>query len=154
VNAKKERELLVTGLERLLRKDSKIVEEYRALTEMLESIPVSLLLNWVVIEEEAHHTILSNIIHSLKQTVQKGSETGADGVEMERDAMLFWVARLRMKELAVVADCRSLKSQASWENGGVVDAFLDALIMDSEKHQRFLLAVEKTVENLIMSKPQ
>ncbi|MBI1997842.1 MAG: hypothetical protein HYS66_15405, partial [Deltaproteobacteria bacterium] len=116
--------------------------------------PVSLLLDWVVIEEEAHHTILSNIIHSLKQTVQKGSETGADGVETERETMLCWVKRLTMKEQTVVADCRSLKSQARWENGGVVDAFLDALIMDSEKHQRFLLAVEKAIENLMMSRPQ
>jgi len=154
VNAKKERELLVMGLEKLLRKESKIVEEYRALAEMLESIPVSLLLDWVVIEEEAHHTILSNIIHSLKQTAQKGSETGADGLETERETMLCWVKRLTMKEKAVVADCRSLKSQARWENGGVVDAFLDALIMDSEKHQRFLLAVEKAIENLMMSRPQ
>jgi hypothetical protein len=47
MNAKKERELLVVGLERLLRKESKIVEEYRALAEMLEGIPVGLLLDWV-----------------------------------------------------------------------------------------------------------
>ncbi|MDP2606691.1 MAG: hypothetical protein Q8S00_29480 [Deltaproteobacteria bacterium] len=154
MNAKKERELLVAGLEKLLREESKIVEEYRALAEMLESIPVSLLLDWVVIEEEAHHTILSNIIHSLKQTVQTGSETGVDGLETERETMLCWVKRLRLKEQTVVAACRSLKSQASRENRGVVNAFLDALVMDSEKHQRFLLAVEKTVENMIMNRPQ
>ena len=82
------------------------------------------------------------------------SETGPDGLETERETMLCWVKRLTMKEKAVVADCRSLKSQARWENGGVVDAFLDALIMDSEKHQRFLLAVEKAIENLMMSRPQ
>ncbi len=148
MNAKKERELLVVGLERLLRKESKIVEEYRALAEMLEGVPAGLLLDWVVIEEEAHHTLLINIIHSLKQTAQKGSENGADGVEMERDTMLCWVGRLRMKEQTIVAACRALKSQACWEKGDLVDAFLDALVMDSEKHQRFLLAVEKTVENL------
>lgn len=154
MNAKKEHELLVAGLEKLLRKESKIVEEYRALAEMLESIPVSLLLDWVVIEEEAHHTILSNIIHSLKHTVRKGSETDADGLETERETMLCWVKRLRMKEQTVVADCRSLKSQACWENGNVGDAFLDALVMDSEKHQRFLLAVEKAIDNIMMSRPQ
>ncbi len=53
-----------------------------------------------------------------------------------------------MKEQTIVAACRALKSQACWEKGDLVDAFLDALVMDSEKHQRFLLAVEKTVENL------
>jgi rubrerythrin len=154
VNAKKEHELLVVGLKTLLQKESKIGEEYRALAEMLESTSVSFLLDWVVIEEETHHTILSNIIQSLKQTVQKGSETGADGPETERETMLCWVKRLRMKEQTVVAVCRSLKSQAGWENRGVVDAFLDALVMDSEKHQRFLLAVEKAVEDMMMSRPQ
>ena len=154
MNAKKERELLVMGLEKLLRKQNKIVDDYHALAEILESIPVGLLLDWVVIEEEAHHTLLFNIIHALKQTAQKGSENGADGVEMERDTMLCWVGRLRMKEQAVVAACLSLKGQACWENEDVVDAFLDALVMDSEKHQRLLLAVEKAIEHIMMSRPQ
>lgn len=154
MNAKKERELLVVGLERLLHKESNIVEDYRALAEMLEDIPAGLLLDWVVIEEQAHHTLLFNIIHSLKQTARKGSEKGAVGVAIERETMLCWVKRLRMKEQAVVAVCRSLKSQASWEKEDVTDAFLDALVMDSEKHQRFLLAVEKAIEDIMRSRPQ
>ncbi len=137
MNAKQERKLLVVGLEGLLRKQNKIVDGYRALSEMLENIPVSLLLDWVVIEEEAHHTLLINIIHSLKQTAQKGSVNGADGVEMERDSMLCWVKKLRMKEQTVVAVCRSLKGQACWENGDVVDAFLDALVMDMKNIKGF-----------------
>lgn len=154
MNAKKERELLVAGLERLLHKQSKIVDDYRALAEMLEGIPAGHLLDWVVIEEVAHRTLLINIIHSLKKGAQKGSGNGAAGVETEGETMLCWVKRLRMKEQTVVAACRSLKSQACWENGDIADAFLDALVMDSEKHQRFLLTIEKTVENLIMSRPQ
>jgi hypothetical protein len=59
-----------------------------------------------------------------------------------------------MKEQAVVAACLSLKGQACWENEDVVDAFLDALVMDSEKHQRLLLAVEKAIEHIMMSRPQ
>jgi hypothetical protein len=73
---------------------------------------------------------------------------------MERDAMLCWVGRLRMKEQGVVAACRSLKSQACWQNGKIADAFLDALVMDSEKHQRLLLAVEEAIEHIMMSRPQ
>ncbi len=154
MNAKKERKLLIVGLERLLQKEGKILEEYRALAEMLEDIPVGLLLNWAVIEQEAHHTLLCNIISSLKQTAHKGSGNSADGVEMERDTMLCWVKKLRMNEDAVIADCRSLKSQAGWENGDSLDALVDALVMDSEKHQRFLSAVEKAIENIMMSRPQ
>jgi len=78
MNAPKERELLVMGLEKLLRKQNKIVDDYRALAEILEGIPVGLLLDWVVIEQEAHHTLLINIIHALKQTAQKRSEHGAE----------------------------------------------------------------------------
>jgi rubrerythrin len=126
MNVKKERELLVTGLEKLLQKQNKVVDDYRALAEMLEGIPVALLLDWVVIEEEAHHTLLIKIIHSLKQIAQKESENSANGAEMERDTMLCWVGRLRMKEQTIVAACRALKSQACWEKGDLADAFLHA----------------------------
>jgi hypothetical protein len=154
MNAKKERELLVVGLEKLLHTESKIVEDYRALAEMLDGIPAGLLLDWVVIEEEAHHTLLINILNSLKQTAQKGRGSGVDGMEMERAAMLCWIKRLQTKEQKVVAICRALKSQAGWETGDAVDAFIDAVIMDSEKHQRFLLAAAKAIDNIMMSRPQ
>ena len=153
METKKEPRLLTAGLERLLQNESKIGEEYHALAEMLEGLPAGLFLDWVVIEQEAHHSLLINIIHSLKQTAQKGNADGAD-VEMGRETMLCWVKRLRAKEHAVIAACRSLKSQASRENEGLVDAFLDALVMDSEKHQRFLSAVEEAIENIIMDRPQ
>ena len=73
---------------------------------------------------------------------------------MGRETMLCWVKRLRAKEHGVIAACRSLKSQASSQNEGLVDAFLDALVMDSEKHQRFLSAVEEAIENIMMNRPQ
>ena len=153
MNAKKERELLVVGLERLLHTKSKIVEDYRALAEMLDGIPAGLLLDWVVIEEEAHHTLLINILQSLKQTARKERGSGVDGMEMERAAMLCWITRLQTKEQKIVAVCRALKSQAGWETGAI-DAFLDAVVMDSEKHQRFLLAAAKAIDNIMMSRPQ
>ena len=154
MNAKKERELFASGLARLLKKQRKIVDDYRALAEMLDGVPVGRLLDWVVIEEEAHRTLLINIIQSLKQTAKKVSGDGADGVAIERETMLYWVKRISMKEQTLVTVCRSLKSQACWENGNIVDALLDALVMDSEKHQRFLSAVEKSIESVLMSRLQ
>lgn len=154
MNAKKERELFAAGLERLLRKENKIVEEYRALAELIEDIPAGILLDWVIIEEEAHRTLLRTIISFLKQIPGKKRENGEDSVGIEQDYVLRWIGRLRLKEQAVTADCRSLKRQACWENGDLVDSFLDALVMDSEKHQRFFLAVEKAVEDMMMSRPQ
>ena len=74
MNAKKERELLVVGLERLLHSQSKIVDDYGALADLLEGISMGLLLHWVVIEEETHHTLLTNLLHSLKRTPSQDME--------------------------------------------------------------------------------
>ncbi len=147
MNAKKERELFAAGLEGLLRKENKIVEEYRALAELIEDIPAGLLFDWVITEGVAHHTLLCAIISSVKQTPQKEKGNGADSVGMERDKVLRWIERLRLKEQAVAADCCSLRSQACWEEeGDLIDALLDALLMDSKKHQGILLAVEKMLK--------
>ena len=98
MNAKKERELFASGLARLLKKQKKIVDDYRALAEMLDWVPVGRLLDWVVIEEEAHRTLLINIIQSLKQTAKKVSGDGADGVAIEQETMLYWVKRISVKD--------------------------------------------------------
>jgi len=71
---------------------------------------------------------------------------------MERESILCWIERLKSNAQALIGDCRSLKSHACGENGQIVDALLDALVMDSEKHQRFLLAVETAIENIMMSR--
>ncbi len=154
MNGRKEREHLVAGLESLLRSESKITEDYRGLAETLDGIPVGVLLDWVALEEEAHHTLLVGIIHSLKRTVQNDRGNRANDVEMERETMLCWVERLKAKEQEIVTLCRTLKSQTGRDTGGVVGVFLDAVIMDSEKHQGFLVAVEKAIDGIIMSRPQ
>lgn len=148
MNAKKERELFAAGLERLLRKENNRVEEYRALAELIEDIPAGLLLDWVITEGVAHHTLLCAIISFLKQISGKKTGNGADSLGIVRDNALRWIGRLRLKERAVAGDCHSLKSQFCWEDRDLIDALLDALVMDSEKHQRFLLTVEKTVKNM------
>lgn len=146
MNGKKERELFAAGLKQLLLRENEIVEEYRALAELVEGLPAGLLLDWVVTEQEAHYTLSCSLIKSLKQMSKEENGNGADRGEMERDNVLRWIERLRLKEKAVAADCRSLKSQAYWEEGDLMNALLDALVMDSEKHQRFLLTIEKTVK--------
>jgi hypothetical protein len=153
MNAKKERELFLAVLERLLDKERRMVEEYRTLAELVKSVPIALLLDWVVVEEEAHFTLLCNIITSLKRIPSKKGN-GADCVGLEQRNALGWVQRLRLKEQALAGDCHSLKSQACWEDRELIDALLDALVMDSEKHQRFLLTVEKVVKNMKTSRLQ
>jgi len=154
LNSKNQRRVLTAGLESLLRSGSKIGDEYDALAELLEDAPAGLFLAWVVIEQEAHHNILYNIIRFLKHSAPEGSVPRVDAVDMHREAMLCWVNRLKTNEQAVVTSCRSLKRLANGVNEELVDTLLDALVMDSQKHQRVLAAVEKAIENMIMSRPQ
>jgi rubrerythrin len=153
MNAKKERELLVVGLEKLLLSESNVVEDYRALAELIEGAPASLLLDWIVVEAEAHYTLLINILHSLRRN-QNTSQDDAKGIVSERQSMLCWIKRLQTKEQKAIALCQSLKSQACWAPGTIVDTFLDACIMDCEKHHRILRSVEEAVDHIIMSRPQ
>lgn len=148
MNAKKERELFLVALERLLAKERRMIEGYHTLAELVKSAPTGLLLHWVITEEEAHFTLLCTIISSLKQISSKKKGNGGDSLWVEGDYALHWIERLRLKERAVAGDCHSLKSQFCWEDRDLIDALLDALVMDSEKHQRFLLTVEKTVKSM------
>jgi hypothetical protein len=147
MNAKKERELFLGALERLLDKERGILEEYRTLADLVKSVPAALLLEWFIIEEDVHFTLLCTIISSLKRTRKKSNGKSANALSVERDNALGWIERLRLKEQAVAGDCHYLKSQFCWEDRDLIDAFLDALVMDSEKHQRFLLTIETTVKN-------
>ena len=110
----------------------------------MEGSPVVLLVDWVIAEGEAYQNILRAILKDLKQPRQeqkeKESKTGGSGVE---DRILFWTEKLRLYEERFAADCLYLKSQACWEGGELLDAVLDAMVMDSKKHQRLLLALEK-----------
>jgi len=145
MNAKKERELFVHSVERHLERKNRILGEYRALSEIVEGSPVVLLVDWVIAEGEAYQNILRAILKDLKQPRQEQEEKGSknDGSGVEGDRILFWTEKLRLYEERFAADCLYLKSQACWEGGELLDALLDAMVMDSKKHQRLLLALEK-----------
>lgn len=145
MNAKKERELFLRSVERHLERENKILEGYRALSELLEDLPVGLLLDWVITEEEQHQSLLCTMINAFKQTARKERGDGADGVGMEQDKVLRWTERLRLYEHKFAADCVYLKSQACWEGAELFDAVLDAMIMDCRKREGLLLAVEEMV---------
>ncbi len=154
MNAKKERDLFAAGLERVLQNENKIVREYRTLAELVESIPAGLCLDWLITKKQVHHILLCIIIRALKEPPQVANGNGTNGVGIERDKVLLWIEQLRSKEQALVTDCGFLKSQGCWEDSDLVEALLDALVMDSKKRQRFLLTVEKTVENMKTSRLQ
>jgi len=148
MNAKKERELFIRSIEQHLERENRILGEYRALLEIVKGGPAALLVDWVIAESGAHKSILCAILKDLKQPRQeekeKGSKNNGSGVEAGR--ILFWTKKLRLYEERSAADCLYLKSQGYWGGGELLDALVDAMIMDSKKHQRILLAVEKMVK--------
>ena len=144
MNARKERELFVHSVERHLERKNRILGEYRALSEIVEGSPVVLLVDWVIAEGEAYQNILRAILQHLKQPRQQERKkgNGSDGSAVN-DRILFWTEKLQRYEERFAADCLYLKSQTCWEGGELLDAVLDAMVMDSKKHQRLLLALEK-----------
>ncbi len=53
---------------------------------------------------------------------------------------------MREHEKETVQVCGKLKSQMNIKEPELFEAILEALIFDSEKHQRLLLAVEKNIK--------
>jgi len=123
-----------------------MLEDYHALSPLVQDTPAGVLLNWVISEVVIRRVTLRNVMEDLKRVPEKKKGNGADGLEMERDKVLHWTYRLRLKEQAVAADCRYLKSHASWEELGLLDALLDQMIVNSERDHRILLAVERMVK--------
>ena len=144
MNAKKERELFLRSLERHLEREKRILGQYRGLSEIVEDSPAALLVDWVMAEGNAHQNILRAILQHLKQPRQQERKkgNGPDGSAV-KDRILFWTEKLKRYEERFAADCLYLKSQACWEGGELLDAVLDTMVMDSKKHQRLLLALEK-----------
>lgn len=146
MNAKKERELFIRSLERHLERENRILGQYRGLSEIVEDSPAALLVDWVMAEGNAHQNILRALLNDLKQARQQQKRgNGSDGSGVG-DRILFWTEKLQRYEERFAADCLYLKSQACWEGGELLDAVLDAMIMDSKKHQRLLLAVKEMVK--------
>ncbi|OGQ78900.1 MAG: hypothetical protein A3F90_09395 [Deltaproteobacteria bacterium RIFCSPLOWO2_12_FULL_60_19] len=140
MNAKKEHELFAKALEAHLAAEVRVVERYKAFLDKVDDTgPVRLLLSCIVVEAEQHHALLCAMMQLLKK--QEGN--GVDELRIARNEVAFWTPRLRQYEQRIAADCLYLKSQACWEGAELFDAVLEGMIMDSRKHEKLLLAIEK-----------
>jgi rubrerythrin len=116
------------------------MEEYRALAGPIESGPIRFLIDFILHDEERHHGLLRMMAKYLR-------------IKNRRKSALPWVIdphkfalhmhKLQEHERETIAACRELKSQVPLDDSEFFSALLDALILDSEKHERLLLAVER-----------
>jgi rubrerythrin len=140
----KEREIFAKALEWHVGEEQRILDEYRTLTSRLKGSSVSLLTDVILTDEDQHHALLQKVVKKLREPA--GGKTKIAMEDDYHEGLLQETRKLREHEKETVQVCRKLKSQMNMKEPELFEAILDALIFDSEKHQRLLLAVEKTIK--------
>jgi hypothetical protein len=144
MESNKEREFLAAKFDRHVEEEGKVLGEYRALSEKLGDGPIGFLIDLILTEEEQHHFLLSTMTKWLREPPAEGKSVGLQGVN--REELLQHTEKLRKHEKETIDAYRSLKSQLSGEERELLDSLLDGMVLDSEKHHRLLLAVEKMIK--------
>ena len=140
-----ERELFAKALEWHVGEEQRILEEYRTLTSRLKGSSVSMLTDIILTDEDQHHALLQKMVKKLREPA--GGKTRSTLEDDNFEGLLHETRKLREHEKETVQVCRKLKSQMTMKEPEIFEAIFDALIYDSEKHQRLLLAVEKTIKS-------
>ena len=143
LSADKRRELCAATLDQHVESESGILEEYRQLAGPIESGPARFLLDLILHDEERHHGLLRMMAKYLriKNRHKKTLPWVIDPYELARH-----MRKLQEHERETIAACRELKSDTPAEESEFFSALLDALILDSEKHERLLSAIERIVQ--------
>ena len=136
-----ERESLAATFDRHAADESKVLAEYRVLSERLGDSPAGFLISHILTEEEMHHLLLSTVAGWLRR-YPSGDEPGLPA-GANTAALLELSRTLRRHESETIESCRKLRAQLSPPQEGLIGTLLDVVILDSEKHHRLLLAVEQ-----------
>jgi hypothetical protein len=136
----KQREICAARLDQHVEEENGIMEEYRSLAGPIESGPIRFLIDCILHDEERHHGLLRMMAKYLriKNRHQQDMPWVIDRLELVRH-----MRKLQDHERETIAACRELKEQLPSDESEFFGALLDAVILDSEKHERLLLAVER-----------
>jgi hypothetical protein len=138
-----ERESLAATFDRHAAEEGKILAQYRVLSEQLGDSPAGFLVSHILTEEEMHHLLLSTVAIWLRAHPFGNEPALPEGVN---PAGLLELSRtLRQHESETIEACRKLRAQLSPEDEGLMGTLLDVVMLDSEKHHRLLLAVDKVI---------
>jgi len=136
----KQRAICAARLDQHVETESGIMEEYRSLAGPIESGPIRFLIDFILHDEERHHGLLRMMAKYLRIKNRRKQDMPwvIDRLELVRH-----MRKLQEHERETIAACRELKGQLPADESGFFGALLDAVILDSEKHERLLLAVER-----------
>jgi hypothetical protein len=137
------RELCAACLDQHVETETGIMEEYRKLAGPIESGPARFLIDIILHDEERHHGLLRMMAKYLRMKNRRKNALPwvVDPYELARH-----MRKLQEHERETITACRELKSRTPPEESEFFGALLDALILDSEKHERLLGAIEKIIQ--------
>ncbi len=136
----KERQSLAAKFERHADEEGKLLGEYRVLAEKLGNNTLGNLVSHILTDEELHHLLLRTMSKWLREPAERGVALPATA---ERAQLLRLTQTLQRHEEETIDACSNLQTQLQGQNEELIGTLLDAMIMDSEKHRRLLVAVEK-----------
>jgi hypothetical protein len=138
-----DREALAAEIDRHVTEEGEILKAYRRFSDMLKQGPLSVLVDHITTEEEMHHFLLCTLSEWLKAPPEPGASLAAQG--LGRGEVLRHTQALQAHEQQTIEACRDLKSRLAGDDRELFEALLDAIALDSEKHQRLLAVVEKLI---------
>lgn len=142
---KKEREALAAKFERHAEEEGKILTEYRALAESLGKGPAGFVIDMILTEEELHHLLLKTTAAWLREAPQASPALTSATVIAD---LVRRTQQLQRHEKETVDSCQSLRATVSGPDAEVIASVLDVMALDSEKHHRLLMTVEKMLKSL------
>lgn len=140
-----ERESLAAQIQRHVKEEEQVLWEYRALSKQLGEGPLSFLIDHILTEEELHHFLLISVAQWLKNPPRQGERALPEGAM--RGELIRQTRGLREHERETADACRSLVARLPREDEELLAGLLEAMALDSEKHHRLLLAVERMIKS-------
>ena len=141
MNSDNRREALADEIERHIGAEEAILKEYHVLVDQLPDGPLSILVNQITTEEEMHHFLLSTLAEWLRSEPDTDPSSLLEGID--RSAISDRARMLQNHEQATIDACSELKQQVQDEPEELLEALLDVLILDSQKHHRLLAALDR-----------
>jgi rubrerythrin len=136
------REAVAATFDRHADEEMEILKRYCAFAEQVEDGPIAFVIERILTEENTHHFLLRTLARWLREPLA-GVEERAGPQGKLRNVLLQHTRILQEHELETIDACRSLRSQLAGEEDDLLRTLLDAMALDSAKHQLLLSAVEK-----------
>lgn len=136
-----QRQALAARFERHADEEGKILNEYRAFAEQLGDSSAGNLIMHILTEEELHHLLLRTLAEWMRQPPRERED--ALPPNADRAQLLRLTQTLQKHEMETIESCRGVRSQLAGRDAELLGTLLDAVVMDSEKHHRLLVGIEK-----------